>query len=354
MHLKIIMANKQTVPWKDGHYKLNTMNMNIFVVKGEEVRMETLQGKQMDNEFSLGTWKFGDFGEAHPDVAKATGKKNNNFELNMWGGVWVTKGVVNEEESSLTVISMANELSKFEWMSEEECNAFRNSGDPHDAPPSHYKIQPENKGKLLFISGAPGLGKSTSGLILSKTKDYVYYEADAYGMHVNPYIPPDVEEPSLATSKQKPLAGVPQDRLDAVNNGIKDFMAMIRGEDYQKESVLNFYSGLCRDIKKERKRLGGNWAVAQAVPFRSQRDHIKKELDHDVIFVVLNMSKEDQMQRIKQRHGEGQESINEWLFKLYDLYEPLGDDEENAIGVDVTSDMSRDDVVQKILDNLPK
>ena len=347
------MANNETSPWKDGFYKLNTMNTNIFVVKGETVQMETLQGP-VDNEFALGTWKFGDFGEADTEVAKASGKKNNNVELNLWNGVWKTKGVLSDDGSSITVQTLTNEIGKFEWMSDEECNAFKNTGDPHDAPPSHYKIQPENKGKLLFLSGAPGLGKSTSGLILSRTKDYVYYEADAFGMNVNPYLPPDVEEPSLATSKQRPLAGVPQDRVDAINNGIKDFMAMVRGESYRKESVENFYSGLCKDIKKERKRLGGNWAVAQAVPLRSLRDHIKKELDNDVIFVVLNMSREDQMKRVKQRHGEGQESINDWLIKIYDLFEPLAEGEENAIGVDVTSEMTREDVVQKILEKLPK
>ena len=66
------------------------------------------------------------------------------------------------------------------------------------------------------------------------------------------------------------------------------------------------------------------------------------------------MSREDQMKRVKQRHGEGQESINDWLIKIYDLFEPLAEGEENAIGVDVTSDMTREDVVQKILEKLPK
>ena len=346
------MATNKCVPWKDGNYKLSTMNNNIFVVNGEDVKMETLQGP-LDSEFSLGTWKFGDFEEAHPEVAKETGKKNNNVEISMWGDMWVTKGVVSDDGTNITIMSMTNEVGKFEWMSEEEFIAFKNSGDPHDAPPSHFKIQPEKKGKLLFLSGAPGLGKSTSGLILSRTKDYVYYEADAYGMNVNPYLPPDVEEPSLATAKQKPLAGVPQERIDAINNGIKDFMAMIKGEDYRKEGVENFYSGMCKDIKKERKRMGGDWAVAQAVPSRAFRDHIKKELDNDVIFVVLHMSREDQMKRVAKRHGDSQSTIVDWLKKLYDLYEPAAEDEENAIGIDVTNDMSREEVVQRILDSLP-
>lgn len=353
MPLKYQMASDKSVPWKDGSYKLSTMNSNIFVVNGEDVRMETLQGP-VDNEFSLGTWKFGDFEEAHPEIVKETGKKTSNVELSMWGGVWATKGVVSDDGTYITVMSMTNEVGKFEWMSEEECTAFKNSGDPHDAPPSHFKVQPEKKGKLLFISGAPGLGKSTSGLILSRTNDYVYYEADCYGMHVNPYLPPDVEEPTLAVSKQKPLCGVPQDRIDSVNNGIKDFMAMIRGEEYKRESVEKFYSGMCNDIKKERRRLGGDWAVAEAVPSRAFREHIRKELDNDVIFVVLHMSREDQMKRVAKRHGDEQSSVVDWLKKLYDLFEPAAEDEENTIGIDVTNEMSREDVVQKILDKLPK
>ena len=109
---------------------------------------------------------------------------------------------------------------------------FQDFGDPHDAPPNHYKIQPENVGKLLWISGAPGLGKSTSGLYLSRKAGYVYYEADAYGGHLNPYIPPDVDEPSLATMKQKPLKGLPKERIDACS-GLSEFIKFIQGDMMQ-------------------------------------------------------------------------------------------------------------------------
>ena len=79
------------------------------------------------------------------------------------------------------------------------------------------------------MSGAPGLGKSTSGMYLSKSAGYVYYEADAFGAHINPYVPTNVAEPTLATFKQKPLKNVPQERIDAVNNGGKEFGKLIKG-----------------------------------------------------------------------------------------------------------------------------
>merc|ERR1719411_2559305 len=111
---------------------------------------------------------------------------------------------------------MTRSVDTLDWMSEEEVAEFLASGDPEDAIPHPYKIQPENQGKLLWLSGAPGLGKSTSGLMLSKKSDYVYYEADCFMNHLNPYVPTDVDEPTLAMFTQKFLKGVPQERLDVV------------------------------------------------------------------------------------------------------------------------------------------
>ena len=349
------MAEKQQLPWKDGYYKLSNMNSNVFNVTGENVGIESMQGK-VDNDFANGTWKSGDFGEANAEIVKIIGNKNYNVDMSMWGGVWCCKGVLSDDGKTISVLTMTNEVGQFEWMSNEDFEAFKNAGDPADAPSNHYKIQPEVSGKFLFISGAPGLGKSTSGLLLSRKAGYVYYEADAFGMNVNPYIPPDVEEPSLATGKQLPLRGVPQDRIDAINLGVKDFMAMIKGEDFEKKNVEAFYTAMCKDINSERKRMGGDWVVAQAVPTRELREHIRKELGPDMIFVVLDMTREDQMKRILQRHGENEEqsTVVDWLTKLYDLFEPATEDENNTLDVKVTNDMSREDVVQKILDMLQK
>ena len=346
------MGEGKCLPWKDGYYKLNSVNRMVFLVSGEKVKSEKFVGK-VDDTHLFGTWEFGDFGESRDEITKYTGKKNYNVNITLWDGMWKAKGTLNDDGTKITVWNLANELDHFEKISEEDYSALKESGDPASAPSSHYKIQPDFNGKLLWISGAPGLGKSTTGLILSKTADYVYYEADAFGSHVNPYIPPDAEEPSLATRKQKPLKEVPQDRIDAVDNGIKDFKKLIEGKEYCKENVEGYYTALCKDIQTEKKRMGGNWVVAQAVPFRSLRDHIKKQLGPDLMFVVLNMTKEDQMKRILSRHGNHSSAVVDWLTKLYDLFEPAKPDEKNAIDIEVTGDMSRDDVVDKIFKMLP-
>ena len=60
------------------------------------------------------------------------------------------------------------------------------------------------------------------------------------------------------------------------------------------------------------------------------------------------MAKEDQLARVKERHGDEQTAIDT-LSRIYDLYEPATEDEPNAIHLLVTKDMSRDDVLEKIL-----
>ena len=61
--------------------------------------------------------------------------------------------------------------------------------------------------RLIWISGPPGLGKSTSAQLLSREHGFVYYEADCFFELRNPYIPPDVENPTLATRMQRKLIG---------------------------------------------------------------------------------------------------------------------------------------------------
>ena len=336
-------------PWKNGHYKTKMYPTLLYFVEGKNFTVFSASGKpSKDNPMYKGTWKFGDFGEASVAVAKQSGKDRYNVQITAMGGVWNPLAVLSADGKKLTHYGMAHGIDAFEWMSDDEVESFINSGDPVDACPNPYKIQPDYQGKLLWLSGAPGLGKSTSGMLLGRNFGYVYYEADAFMNHLNPYVSPEVDEPTLAMLTQTHLKGVPQQRIDDVGEALADLVAIAEGQKYDLERLCKFYSWMCEDITREQKRIGGDWVIAQAVPTREIRKHIRSKLGPNLLFVVLHMTKEDQASRIKARHGDDESFVN-MLTKLYDVYETAGEDEPNAVTVVIPKDMTRDGVVENIL-----
>ena len=125
------------------------------------------------------------------------------------------------------------------------------------------------------------------------------------------------------------------------------------GQDFNTKNTEQYYSALCKDIRIEKKRMGGNWVVAQAVPTKHLRDHIKKELGDNVIFIILDMKKDDQRKRIIARHGEGGGFL-ETLVNIYDRFESPSQEEKDVITINVNNDMSRDNLVDEIVEYISK
>ena len=107
-------------------------------------------------------------------------------------------------------------------------------------------------------------------------------------------------------------------------------------------------------VAKERKRLGGDWAVSNAVPTRKLRDHLRAKLGSKLIFVVIDMTKADYEAMVKKKHGEEAGTIIEYLLKAYNVYEPARKDEPNTLDVKVTREMNQDYVADQIVSMLKK
>ena len=43
---------------------------------------------------------------------------------------------------------------------------------------SHTDYHPEKKGRIVWVSGPPGSGKSATCQLIARENNYVYYEAD--------------------------------------------------------------------------------------------------------------------------------------------------------------------------------
>jgi len=325
----------------------------FFVVTGEHCDSHPM-AESADAEPSdhlRGNIEYGSCSEAHPKVFEATGVKYNNIKLNLYGGFITVEGVLSDDKKKVTFYAL-QDLDSITWTSKRDFIAYKELiSDPADAMSHHFKIQPEYQGKLLWISGPPGLGKSTTAQILGKMAEWVYYEADAFMSMVNPYIPLDVEDPSMAQMKQKPLKGLSKERIDIIKTAVGAWLSMSKGGKFDEKVLGMAYREICKDIKSERARLGGDWVIAQAVPTRQLRKLIKDELGSELFFVCLNMSSEEQVKRLERRHGneEASHQLTEFCENVSKYYEPAGDDEVGAVNMLVTSDMSREHVARKVL-----
>ena len=115
-------------------------------------------------------------------------------------------GVVSDDGKRMYLFGVWNELDCYVWQSKEDLRCLANERDPWLEPPCPYRIQPENQGKFVWLTGSPGSGKSTVAHLMSKEAGYVYYEGDCAEYFLNPFIPPNVKgNPTKHAFRQKPL-----------------------------------------------------------------------------------------------------------------------------------------------------
>ena len=120
------------------------------------------------------------------------------------------------------------------------------------------------------------MGKSTSAQLLARDAGYVYYEADCFTQLKNPYIPLDTDNPSMAQVRQKPLRGPGAAERKLLYSVANDcFGAIMAGQQHDKAAFLTVYEAMAEDIRRERARIGGDWAVANVVISREIRDRMR-------------------------------------------------------------------------------
>ena len=106
---------------------------------------------------------------------------------------------------------------------------------------------------------------------------------------------------------------------------------------------------MCREVEIQRERLGGDFAVAYLVQTRESRD-LCRALCPDLVFITMTMTEACQRKRLKGRFGD--QEIPPFLIRLFEESEPAGDDEENAYNIMITEEMTRKDVLNKVLEHI--
>ena len=348
--------------WLDGLWHFDDFKMMLHQVKGEVCSWKNLAAfdyPDLEVESLQGTWKFGNFGQTSASVKKATGADTYNIEIKLFNGKLTKRGVVSEDGKKIYgpgLYMSGNSVGR--WIDQEGLKALQEDRDDSYNLSCPYPKLPEKPGKLLWLSGPQGAGKSTTAQVLAKGYGYVYYDADAFLKMVNPYIPLDAPEPSLAQLYQKPVSGRPRDITEITLKGMLEYYKFAEGKMIDEELINACYVEMAKDILREKNRIGGSWAVAQAVPKQSMRDTIRKVLGDQCIFVILSLSSDTNAKRIGVRHAEMDEAskkaVQDAMNNMHQLYEVAGENEENAVNVEIGPDMDKYQVAKEILQKVQK
>jgi len=301
--------------------------------------------------------EYGHFGEADPEVEKISGGKTFNVKLTI--GFTVHKaefsdlGVIYDEGRKCSLKGFSG-IAGLEKITEEEFEKIMNDFDPIEAPSGPYKIQPDKSGRILWLTGAPGMGKSTSAQLLARSHEYVYYEADCFKALKNPYIPLDVEDPSMAQTNQKPLKGPGiEERKSALKKLQGTWSNFLQGKEFDKAALLEYYHLMAADIAKEKNRIGGGFAVAHVLFSADIRSAIREILGPDLIIIVLTMPRAERRERILRRHHGDEKSAD--LFDYFEnRMEGVLENEPNTIEIKVDSAMTKEEVVNEIIKRVEK
>ena len=200
-----------STPWCDGFYYSSKSSFVVTEVRGNNSYMRNLvelDYQEIDSSRSMqGTWTFGKYHETLKEIEEKTGANNYDLEIVSMGGRFKSYGVIGEGGKSVTICDgMMGNVTELIWMSPEKQKELLDAREHEDSIiPPNAKVQPENQGKVLWISGPPGVGKSTSAQYLAREKGWIYYEADCYSSSINPFVPLDVSEPTMEHMKQKPI-----------------------------------------------------------------------------------------------------------------------------------------------------
>ena len=77
-------------------------------------------------------------------------------------------------------------------------------------------------------------------------------------------------------------------------------------------------------------------------------------LGPDLTFIVLNLTRSCVRKRVEIRSGgtENAKKAADTVSKLYDLYEPAGEDEVGAHNIEITEDMPKETVQRLVLQKI--
>ena len=124
------------IPWRDGFWKMGPFHALILQTSGHNKllwkNLVALDYPDIEAGSFAINCKFGNFGEAREEIAKATGEKFYNFHAS--NAMLNCKGVMNSEGTKITIWGISNTMEEWVWLNETMLQELKDDRDPFDAP----------------------------------------------------------------------------------------------------------------------------------------------------------------------------------------------------------------------------
>ena len=159
------MATPCEYQFSDGYYKVKAGFFKLLRVESGVLRYHN-EVRDITRTVQV---EYGDFGPAEEEIVQQCGARRYNIRLShgLEMGTAQELGVISRDGRKAIVKSFMGTY-QLEWVAEDQ--ATEEETDPLEAPPGPYIVQPGQQGVLVWLTGAPGMGKSTTAQNLSRHK----------------------------------------------------------------------------------------------------------------------------------------------------------------------------------------
>ena len=327
-------STKGPVTWLPGDYAVGDIGFAVLHASPDKITYQQL--------------KFLDSEDYAMQPMCWAGGEDNTVVITLNGETAAAK--ISDDKKMITGGPGPLATSPLRWITPEEAAIIRNrKKEAAAAPKVPYPLQPGKKGKIVFMSGPPGSGKSTIAGIIAKQEKFVFYEGDGFFLGFNPYVFPNESQVEARSEKPALIGAGMAARGEAMAGWLINQYQLAQNETTDRGPTNRYFNLMAENIKAERERVGGDWIVAFALKKRLDRDIFRKVIGSDLLSIVLDISLELVKERLEGR-GKGEEALAQEHWQ----HQPAMKDEPRTVGFEIIRSRSKQenaDAVLKLINN---